>query len=191
MIWFRFSVENSTCACTHTWGILHTRLDVGSKSEESDKSWKQSKKKEKRRTTAAAAAAAVAGNSNKSRVWRSYKIQTQSWRTVIMKIPYYVILPSYFAYALGFIFGHLRDFVSFFRNHVDKPPKVRILGTQPTHPPIQFFLSSICQRAFLNLHLLLLLLLHFAPFLNILCIGNTTNFVWKLYIYIYIYNSEW
>jgi serine palmitoyltransferase len=40
-----------------------------------------------------------------------------------MKIPYYVILPSYFAYALGFIFGHLRDFVSFFRNHVDKPPK--------------------------------------------------------------------
>jgi hypothetical protein len=40
-------------------------LDVGSKSEESDKSWKQSKKKEKRRTTAAAA---VAGNSNKSRV---------------------------------------------------------------------------------------------------------------------------
>jgi hypothetical protein len=85
----------------------------------------------------------VAGNSNKSRVWRSYKIQTQSWRTVIMKIPYYVILPSYFAYALGFIFGHLRDFVSFFRNHVDKPPKVRILGTQPTHPPIQFFLFHL------------------------------------------------
>lgn len=191
MIWFRFSVENSTCACTHTLGKPHTRLDVGSKSEESNKSWKQSKKKEKRRT---AAAAAVAGNSNKSRVWRSYKIQTQSWRTVIMKIPYYVILPSYFAYALGFIFGHLRDFVSFFRNHVDKPPKVRILGTQPTHPPTQFFLSSICQRAFLNLHLLLLqfalqmfddwLMMHFAPFLNILCIGNTTNFVGKLYIYI-------
>jgi len=200
MIWFRFSVENSTCACTHTLGKPHTRLDVGSKSEESNKSWKQSKKKEKRRT--AAAAAAVAGNSNKSRVWRSYKIQTQSWRTVIMKIPYYVILPSYFAYALGFIFGHLRDFVSFFRNHVDKPPKVRILGTQPTHPPTQFFLSSICQQAFLNLHLLLLLqfalqmfddwlMMHFAPFLNILCIGNTTNFVGKLYIYMYIYNSKW
>jgi hypothetical protein len=33
----------------------------------------------------------------------------------------------------------------------------------------------------------LLLLLHFAPFLNILCIGNTTNFVWKLYLY----NSKW
>jgi hypothetical protein len=30
------------------------------------------------------------------------------------------------------------------------------------------------------------LMMHFAPFLNILCIGNTTNFVGKRYIYIYI-----
>jgi hypothetical protein len=33
------------------------------------------------------------------------------------------------------------------------------------------------------------LMIHFAPFLNILCIGNTTNFVWKPYIYLRVVKS--